>query len=211
VSPFAPRFLCFAIEQPVKLWIHENCMHPILNKLEGGDRRSIGRSNEVVLEVLADPKLFKFVFSGMLANNPLLRMRAADAVEKITALHPEYLRRYKTKLLAQASRIDQKEVRWHVAQMLSRAEWNHREWKRVLDIILDYLNDSSSIVRTFAMQALADLSRQAPEIRPIALAHLQELTAIGSPAMKARGRKLLAGMQELPGAQAQTRSKPRAG
>ncbi|MEK7785160.1 MAG: hypothetical protein AAB658_07015, partial [Chloroflexota bacterium] len=56
----------------------------ILKKLEGGDLRSIGRSEEVAADVLADPALFGELFDGMLDDNPLIRMRAADAVEKIT-------------------------------------------------------------------------------------------------------------------------------
>jgi len=170
-------------------------MQAILKKLEGGDRRSIGRSNEVVAEVLADPGLFGALFSGLTSDNPLLRMRSADAVEKITSRHPEYLLPYKAVLVEQIARIDQQEVRWHVAQMFSRLEWDRTERLQVLDIILEYFNDRSSIVRTFAMQALADLAQQAPELRPAALLHLQELTATGTPAMKARGRMLLAEMK----------------
>jgi len=134
-------------------------MQPILSKLDGGDRRSIGRSNEVVAQVLADPGLFDAVFCGLLTDKPLLRMRSADAIEKITALHPEYLRPYRTRLIEQVARIDQKEVRWHVAQMLSRIEWNKADRPRVLGVILEYLNDRSSLVRTFAMQAFADVAR----------------------------------------------------
>jgi len=167
-------------------------MQAILRKLEGGDRRSIGRSNEVVAEVLADPELFGALFSGLTSDNPLLRMRSADAIEKITSRHPEYLLPYKTALVEQIARIDQQEVRWHVAQMLARVKWTKNERQQVLEIILEYFNDRSSIVRTFALQALADLARRGPELRPTALLHLQELTATGTPAMKARGRMLLA-------------------
>ena len=39
-------------------------MNPIVKKLQGADRRSIGRSNEVADEVLADPSLFGAVFEG---------------------------------------------------------------------------------------------------------------------------------------------------
>ena len=57
----------------------------ILEKLKGGDRRSIGRANEVVADVLRDPTLFDALFNGMLNDDPIVRMRSADAVEKITA------------------------------------------------------------------------------------------------------------------------------
>ncbi|MBL8412946.1 MAG: hypothetical protein JNM42_00730 [Propionivibrio sp.] len=170
-------------------------MHEILSKLDGGDRRSIGRSNEVVAEVLADPGLFDAVFSGLLSASPIIRMRSADAIEKISARRPEHLLPYKNLLVERISRSDQKEVRWHVAQMLPRIEWTRDERQQVLGVLLDYLNDTSSIVKTFAMQALADLARQAPEMRPAARVHLRDLTVRGTPAMKSRGRKLLDEME----------------
>ena len=172
-------------------------MHPILRKLEGRDRRSIGRANEVVADVAANPAFFRAVFSALQSDDAVLRARAADAVEKITARHPEYLRRYKTQLIGPLACVSQKEVRWHVAQMLPRVQWNESERQRVLDILMNYLKDTSSIVKTFAMQALADLAHKNPELIPRVLTHLQELTVIGRPAMKARGRKLLAGLGGL--------------
>ena len=41
------------------------------------------------------------------------------------------------------------------------------------------------------MQALADLASEDPESIPQILPQLRELTVVGTPAMKARGRKLL--------------------
>ncbi len=164
----------------------------ILRKLEGGDRRSIGRSSEVVTEVLANPELFGALFAGLFADDPVVRARAADAVEKISVIHPEYLRPYKSKLIGQLARGDQKEVRWHIAQMLPRLQWTQREERQVWEILKIYLQDTSSIVKTFAMQALADLAQQRPALRPAVLRQLQALTASGTPAMRARGRKLLA-------------------
>ena len=166
-------------------------MHPALRKLEKGDKRSIGRSNEVVSEVLAEPSLFSIVFSGLSADDPLIRMRAADAVEKITARRPELLRPYKERLIQEAAATDEKEVRWHVAQMLPRLELTPQERRRVFRVLLDYLSDPSSIVRTFAMQALADVARDSPALLPAVRRRIGKLAASGTPAMRARGRKLL--------------------
>ncbi len=60
----------------------------ILRKLKGGDRRSIGRSSEVDADVLADPRLFGALFVGLSVDDPVVRARAADAVEKISTVHP---------------------------------------------------------------------------------------------------------------------------
>jgi hypothetical protein len=47
----------------------------IFRKLEGGDRRSIGWSNEVVAEVLARPELFGALFAGLSVDDPVVRLR----------------------------------------------------------------------------------------------------------------------------------------
>ncbi len=163
----------------------------ILDKLKGGDRRSIGRSNEVVEEVLKDPQLFDPLFKGLLNKDPIIRMRAADAVEKITLQHPEYLKPYKRVLLEKIAASRQQEVRWHFAQIVPRLNLNQSERKRVMQILIDYLNDNSKIVITFAMQALADLADAEPQLAPRVIKLLQDQVASGSAAVKNRGQKLL--------------------
>ena len=49
----------------------------MLQQLGGTDCRSIGKSEQVVAQVLANPKLFDVVFDGMLSDNAILRMRCA--------------------------------------------------------------------------------------------------------------------------------------
>ena len=166
-------------------------MHTILNMLQGGDRRSIGRSNEVAALVLEKPELFDALMSGMMLDDLLVAMRSADAAEKITVLHPEYLRPYKHVLIEELSQIEQKEVRWHVAALLPRLPLTAKEQQRVIDILLAYTNDRSSIVKTLAMQALADLALCDEKLKPLVRRHIEELIVIGTPAMRTRGRHLL--------------------
>lgn len=174
-------------------------LHPLLNLLTGGDRRSIGRVDEAVACVLDEPPLLAVLLSGMAGGDPLLRMRCADAAEKVTARHPEWLAPHKPLLLDTLARVEQKEVRWHVAPMLARLPLAPAERKRVVDVLIGYLNDPSSIVKTQAMQALADLAQRDAALRPFVLEHLRELVVIGTPAMKARGRKLLARFDKIKG------------
>jgi hypothetical protein len=53
------------------------------------------------------------------------------------------------------------------------------------------LDDKGSIVRTPAMQGLADLAARDLRLRKQILPILRELTLTGTPAMRARGRHLL--------------------
>ena len=167
-------------------------MSEILQKLRGGDLRSIGRAEEVVQDILRSPSLFGEVFDGMLNDDPLIRMRSADALEKVSSKHPEYLKPYKTRLISEVSKIKQQEVRWHVAQMFSRLEINNRERDRIIKILLSYIDTSESkIVKTFSMQTLADLAKRDEAIRPQIIKILKNLVRTGSPAMKNRGNKLI--------------------
>ncbi len=166
-------------------------MDEILKKLRGGDRRSIGRANEVVADMLDDPSLFGIVFQGMLDDDPLIRMRSADAIEKVTTRYPDYLQPYKEILIKQIARSEQQEVRWHVAQLIPRLQLNQQERMVLFDVLCMYLTDASNIVKTFSMQALADLAEQDSTLRQEVIRLLEVLTKTGSPAVKNRGDKLL--------------------
>jgi len=124
-------------------------------------------------------------------DNPVLRMRCADAIEKITAKAPELLRPYKRRILRDLTRSEQPEVKWHVAPMLARLTLLPAEESRAVDVLLSYTNDRSSIVKTMAMQALADIALRRRHRLTEITNHIEELSIIGTSAMKARGRKLL--------------------
>lgn len=171
-------------------------MTRIVDKLRGGDRRSIGRANEVVGDVLKDPSLFCQLFDGMLEHDPLVRMRAADVVEKLTINHPEWLKPFKRKLLGPVAAIDQQEVRWHVAQLIPRLNLTDLQRAKAVQVLVDYLGDQSAIVRTFALQALSDLAQQDPRLRRKVASLLQEGLAEDSAAVRSRSKKLLAQMEE---------------
>ena len=172
--------------------------HPLLELLSGGNRRSIGASNQAAALALEQPDLLEILFQGMVGEDPVLRMRCADAAEKVTARHPEWLAPFKRPLLDILTCIEQQEVRWHVAPMLVRLPLSAQERIRVAAILAGYADDRSSIVRVQAMQALADLSALDRSLLPKVLVHLHELTAHGTPAMKARGRKLIQRLSRLP-------------
>ncbi|MBV9406903.1 MAG: hypothetical protein JO211_16260 [Acidobacteriaceae bacterium] len=163
----------------------------ILASLKGSDLRSIGNSAEAVSAILKNPALFSDLVEAMLHNDRLVRMRAADAVEKVTREHPDWLQPWKRVVLERLSTYEDKEFRWHVAQLLPRLKLTRAEKYRVTEILTGYLTDKSSIVRTFSMQALADIATDDPPLRDQVRPIIERLTRTGTPAMKSRGRKLL--------------------
>jgi len=169
----------------------------ILLRLAGGDRRTTGRSDEVERMVSRNGELFPRLIAGLWSADPLVRMRAADVAEKVTRSNREVLRPYKKALLDLMVEVKEKEVRWHVAVMVPRLLLNAKERKLVVSVLNDYLEDDSSIVKTFALQGLADLTRDDPSLRPRVMELLREAARNGTAAMKARSRKLLLHLEEV--------------
>jgi hypothetical protein len=159
--------------------------------LTGGDRRSLGRSQEAVLKVANEPALFEELIACFWDGDPLVRMRAADAAEKASLENPRLLQPFKKELLGLTEETTQKELRWHLALMIARIALTPGERRRAAITLTDYLADGSSIVKALAMQGLADLALQDDRLLSTVIEQIRALTRTGTPAMRARGRKLL--------------------
>ena len=171
----------------------------ILELLKGGDRRSIGRSDQIVTMVCKNRQLFPKLIVGLWSKDPLVRMRAADAAEKVTRENPEFLAPYRKELLGLLGETKEQELRWHLAVMVPRLALKSNERQRAMSSLNSYLQDRSSIVKTFALQGLADLAHNDTNIRSTVIEILREATRSGTPAMKARGRKLLHELERVQG------------
>ncbi len=66
--------------------------------LKGGDLRSIGKADEVVKAVNHQSD-FDRLFNGLFHTDRKVRMRTADAIEKITLIKPGFLSKHKKELL----------------------------------------------------------------------------------------------------------------
>lgn len=159
--------------------------------LSGGDRRLLGRSSEAEKIVLRQLQRFGELIQCLWDEDPIVRMRAADAAEKVTVTRPELLRPHKQELLGLLAEAEQIELRWHLALMVPRLELSARERERAAATLQRYLEDRSSIVKTCAMQGLADLARQDASLQDTVKRILEESLRTGTAAMKARARKLL--------------------
>ena len=173
-------------------------MTKILSRLRGADRRSIGNVDEVIDAVQKRPDLFKDLVNGLFDRDPVVRMRAADAMEKLSSKNPQSLKPFKTELIRVARQTQQQELRWHLAQMIPRLKLTLKEEATVTDIFFGYLDDKSKIVVTCAMQALSDLAIGKGAATDRVIRAIEELTRTGSPAIQSRGKKLLPKLKTLP-------------
>ena len=167
-------------------------MGALLAKLAGGDRRSVGRTDEVVDDVLADPARVAELFDGLDGDDPIIRMRAADAIEKASRRQPALLGPYKARVLHHLATAAQPEVQWHTAQMAVRLALSDEEVASAVARLKHLFAESASrIARANAIDALAQLADTRPSLKAEVKRLVAAALASETPAVSARARKVV--------------------
>lgn len=159
-----------------------------LNKLlSGGDLRSSGRVNDII-PLITTQDDFDRLFQLLHHYDRLVVMRAADAIEKITANNPDFLSNHGADILSLCRVAVNKELKWHLAQLLSRLNLNHDQMIEACSILHDWIANkkNSRIVRVNALQSLFEMADNKKGLLPF----LSELEAEGVPSITARAKHL---------------------
>ncbi|MHC5228126.1 hypothetical protein ACYSNW_07600 [Enterococcus sp. LJL99] len=160
-------------------------------QLSGKDLRSISKVDylvdKVTTQVLFD-QLFQFLYD----EDRLVVMRSADAIEKITLNKPTFLATHKEEVFLLCKQAENKELKWHLALLLSRFSYTSDESDIIFSILRNWLLDQneSRIVRTNALQALYDLTVNIPWFQGEFSKVISQIQSEAIPALHARIRKL---------------------
>lgn len=159
--------------------------------LLGKDLRSVSRSKEVVRSVV-DQESFDELFSFLLHHERLLVMRAADAIEKITLQHPEFLLPHKMQLLSLLRSSIHKELKWHMALLISRVMLGEEELREVWGILSYWVQNpnESKIVRVNSLQGMFEIAQQHPVLGDSFNHIVRAVEHEPIPSLQARIRKL---------------------
>lgn len=166
-------------------------MSKYLNQLSGGDLRSIAQANNVVAFVSSQED-FDELFSEIQNPERKVVMRAADAIEKISINNPEYLQKHTTDILALCQKATDKELKWHLALLVSRINLNNAAFEKTWATLTNWAinQHESKIVRVNSIQGLYQLLMQKPELQHNFDLILTELEKENIASIKARIKKL---------------------
>jgi hypothetical protein len=155
--------------------------------LSGGDLRSIGRSGSVISKIKRQCD-FDELFGYLFHHDRIVVMRAADAIEKITLTKPEYLKNHAQEIISLCGKAKNKELMWHLAQLLSRLRLDRSEFESSWNILAKWVKDktNSRIVRVNSLQALFDLLSQDKSLLGDFNLILLELEKENIPSIRAR-------------------------
>jgi len=126
--------------------------------LVGGKSNSLGKVDEVIRMVLADKSLLKELYGCMFHVDPWVRMRAADAFEKVCRKHPEWIEPYVDRIQEELSGPDQQaSIQWHLAEIYRQVTLTSEQKQHALNWLVGRLSsiDVDWIVAANTMTALA--------------------------------------------------------
>ena len=155
--------------------------------LAEGDKRTVNHVSEAVQWIESNHNFISDVIELLRSESEAIAMRAADCLEKFSRRNSFQLNPYKDDLVDVLVNVKQKEVRWHMAQILPRLKLSSSDLETVTKIwIQDYYDSPSSILRAESLQALYEIRTS----HPIVMSDLKKALAYGvdngTPAVKAR-------------------------
>lgn len=166
--------------------------HSFTKRLIGGKACSTGQALAVASEVLTRPERFGELFCGLEHDDPLIRMRVAYALSKVADERPELLQPYKDRFIDRlADPANSHLCRACMLQTLHRLELTPDDIGLLTDMLRDFMHSESSIVKTFSLQLLVDFAEADTNLRPEVMPLLWDALERGTPAMRARARKLM--------------------
>jgi hypothetical protein len=117
--------------------------------------------------------------------------RAARTLKKISERDAAALFAWRKALLTEAFRARDVRVQWNLSIVLGRLPLKGADKALAVELMFERLRDRSGLNRTMAMQALMDLSEGDVGLRARVVVIVREALEEGTPAMRARARKLL--------------------
>ncbi|HSX29276.1 MAG TPA: hypothetical protein VLE73_01820 [Candidatus Saccharimonadales bacterium] len=141
--------------------------------LVGGHANSLGKVNEVIELVMLDKSRLDELYSCLFNEDAWVRMRAADALEKICRQHREWLLPYIDKFQDELATSTQPSIQWHLAQIYRQVDLTPKQKQAAIQWLKQVLStkDADWIVAANAMDTLAQFTKDgsvsAAELMPL--------------------------------------------
>ena len=168
-------------------------------RLAAGPGRGLGCAEVIAAEALQSEALLQELIAALDDPRPCVLARAANALKKVQAKEARALDPFAGKLVKTALACPVREARWNLVLLLGKLPLHGRDRALAIELLFEAFSDSSALVRTFAMQALADLGQQDPALRRRVRPVVEWALTTGTAAMQARARKLLPKLSDQPG------------
>lgn len=123
----------------------------------GGHANSLGKVPEVIEIVLHNPSHIEELYQCLFNDDAWVRMRAADALEKICREHPDWLVPYIDRLASDFADTTQPSIQWHMAQIYKQVPLADKQKQHAVQWLKKLIStkDVDWIVAANTMETLA--------------------------------------------------------
>lgn len=139
------------------------CMDTFVKILSvGGKTNSLGKAHEVIDAVLADKSKVDELYKCLFFDDSWVRMRAADCLEKVCRVQPDWIEPYIDKMLNDLTVSGQPSIQWHLAQIVAEVELTNNQKVRAVSWLKEVLSSNTIdwIVSVNAMKTLLQFYRE---------------------------------------------------
>ena len=165
----------------------------------GGKANSLGLAEEVVQDVIADKNRLDELYACLFEEDACVRMRAADALEKVCRVHPEWLMLYADRIIHEMGKSTQPSLQWHVAQMLNELPLNESQQRDAVVWLTERLEEKEGdwIVVANSMSTMAAYAKKGIVPLKKAIALIEGQQEHRSQSVRRRAAKLLAELESV--------------
>lgn len=164
------------------------------NMLTGGHPNSLGRTVEVVDQVLANPDRFEELFGCYRSDDAVVRLRTSNAMKRVEAERHDLLILYIDQFIEEIGELDQASAQWTLAQLFDRLshDMDKRQRAAALKIMKRNLSDHDDwIVLNTTIETLASWAVEEPALMKWLRPHLERLSSDSRKSVAARAAKKL--------------------
>lgn len=162
--------------------------------LTGGHPNSLGRTVEVVDQVLAQPDRFDELFDCYCSDDEVVRLRTSSAMKRVEAENHDLLVPYLDRFIDEIGVLDQASAQWTLAQLFDRlsGDMTDRQRRSALEVMKQNLaNHNDWIVLNLTMETLVRWSVDDPALKQWLIPHLKRLLSDGRKSVASRAAKQL--------------------
>lgn len=159
----------------------------------GGKTNSLGEVTSVIAIVLEDKSRLTELYDCLFNQDAWVRMRAADAIEKICRAYPEWLTPYIDRFNENLADSTQPSILWHLAEMYGELELTDAQKSFAITWLKQQLSskDIDWIVASNAMGTLVQFVNDGSVSKAEALPLLEVQLQHKSNAIKKRAAKMI--------------------
>ena len=167
-------------------------MSDLLNLLAGGTRKTLDNVDLVIEKVGSNQELFDELFSGLTHKDDVIRIRATDAVEKLSRKNLDFLKGKNHKIYKLLNKDSHFEIKMSLAAILGYLNYTNKNLPTALNFLFDTLKtETNKFVIVNCISSLVSITLKFNEFKTEVLSIIEEQMIKGSPAIKARCRKEL--------------------